>query len=1638
MDESVSSTTGSSQDLTDFSSYFNHNSKFEDATNNFKYQIIYPFISEIIRVVHVHEAFYSLMNYITVIQNFAQMLFLNSTRLYPDFSTPLRIFNFFVDGLVPRDNFSKSLYHIFGCYILNLIILIFSILTLYYCSKKRVYPRSILSIFVFLINILNQILFGPYGTAFGISVKACIQDTNILTITCSVLGFFTCFSSYIIFYYFYSIPYCSPVLVNHTTGAWTADVFTRCAAYSWMISALVPILDCFPKWLTGLTLVVSGFFIAYQIYDSSHFLYFHSQTVSIDQSITISLYICIVFAFIQLIKPIISGNYQWIILGTVVLMVPLTYPFLNNITQKRINKILYELSYEAVKDYLESIGQSRDLIITEDIKKAYFDTLKFFGIKGLLQYLRLGVGHHCELFIDFSFSRYLLEFYKQKEIVIFIGITSAFFPTADEILSYCISIIEQIPDLSPTEEFTFYMLQRIRISRQTDNCAETRLELKRLQKLTNLTSYSIRSFWNEIVKANKETSMLVLASIYSDTQKAKTQFIDAVDKYNNNESIIQEYVSFLIETCGSYQQAIKWYQKAQALKDGKRVFVDYTFKYFVQTFPEYLTKKIVDTHGRFLHGEDVTSNSENWDSSDSSTDLGINVNNEEAINQMFDHGHLRLSIEQTLKSITFSFIDNAIFLLFFQLILALSIYIFVLLYFPQVHKTSEKLLHQLDYMAIFASRISYMSGLVGLLYKQISWTGDNSDIVDFDSLYGDRIFGNDGFFNNLILSIIFEIETQSKDHVKISKYLTEYQISHDINSTLLETETYINFQKEFRFQSGLIESNYSDDNQYSLRYLTSFLLYTIADSMDIQKANNLTSESARKYKDDFATVLNDFLPIASTYKILMKNITDNEIKAMNNKAKITKYFGFFIGLLGIPFELFIWIRCFTNLFAQVQKILLHLSSVTPETIKSSMNPIYLKSRNNIFSGTSPYINRKDPGFYFILFSVSFIGPLCRILMVILSFWSQGSYCTKITYILPISLSCGKRLINLVELYSLLIGIQTELITFSPSYAKELNNIFSELKTDNSYIYENIVKYKINTSILTRIFTGETFNQTDDANIQYLNNAIIKEELDMTLAQLEQHLYQILGYKRDNLNVSTLFQSNQFIFLNLLIQKYIYPALSNSQIVFSNEIIYFINTNNISYKIYACVGIIIATLYFIFEFFTFQWDKKALNAIIQLIKLLPPLDLIKNPVMLAFISGHESVWGNEDTEIELSIPKLVLWDSPIATLYFSPIDLVVKSVNPAFQQITGLAIDQVNGQPLSRIIPRSIFYKSQSRSSLQPSNSNIKISGQPPPISFSTRSRTISNSQSIDSITTQKHADENDQLNMEFYSSIEKMRNGEIDSCSMNIKCLNDKEEELLVHSNLVSYQNEDKEMFFFLFMENIMDIYNQEKELQMNGERIQELLDNYIPNDVRSLIGPNKIVSFEFNKPPNRNVLLTISLNDIEGNLPVLQPNQVMNDLKQICGILDRIRKSFPFLKVLKKDIDFYVCYFGTLQFDGADQNDPEDEKEATLNALKLCFEFKESVKKEKKISLMTKFKFLLTFGEGTLSAFIDNEDNYSYNFIGNSLEILNQLKDDAYPDKITISKEIEETLRSIDNLPFQISCERIDNSDYYFVNFNE
>jgi len=469
--------------------------------------------------------------------------------------------------------------------------------------------------------------------------------------------------------------------------------------------------------------------------------------------------------------------------------------------------------------------------------------------------LRLSFILASEPFIDMSFIKNLAQSTFSNETICSCLFHVSFIPSETRLTNILFSNTIKKKDLNLKERYLLYQANKIKILRQSSTTSEINNQLASLNNSTAECESIIKNFWNR-----SSVSLSYLVAVKSLLFSTKSLWEENLGSYPNNPKFCNDYCNFLIDTLCDFEYSIIMKQRGDLIELGKRFSVDSCYIFFVERFPQYLKKKIMDQKGNFQNNaqKGLIPKNDQSESNSMTNDEFMDVEVEETIGkQLFDHTKLRLSLSRALKNRkpnSTSNIHNVYTLIF---ILIVTISIILILISIEIIEPKRNIFLQLFNM-LKSRNSNGLSGLSLLLHysyysnrlelysdirKEISYNSNNNHYIGVENnsfnLSMSWMKNSRQFFHDLLS----EVAIMSSSGVIIPEVMNTLiqkgsQMSYCASAKVVSSSK-TDMGTVFAYQSFVVEQILALVNQTQLFENDYFCEYMITWLSSIESSNRL-------------------------------------------------------------------------------------------------------------------------------------------------------------------------------------------------------------------------------------------------------------------------------------------------------------------------------------------------------------------------------------------------------------------------------------------------------------------------------------------------------------------------------------------------------------------------------------------------------------------------------------------------------------------------------------------------------------------------------------------------------------------------------------------------------------------------------
>jgi len=975
---------------------------------------------------------------------------------------------------------------------------------------------------------------------------------------------------------------------------------------------------------------------------------------------------------------------------------------------------------------------------TDSERKEFFDSLNIDNPDKAIMYLVIGLQNNCELFLDWSLSRYLsLCFSDSNDVLLFLTWFTSFFPSEIHILHTFITSLSRMIEPSIVQKLFYYQLHRVHIFRQSSTSKEANADFAKITKLTENCINEFCKYWFNIANPHGEFNVEVYESIKNIKTDCEAQWADALDKYPNNARFAHEYARFLLDGVCDFKDSIQWHHRALKIEQGQRHANDRLFLRFISAYPYYIKSGIVDKRGNLKiarveainQGESIstsTSTSQSFDSSanDDSSDTS-QVDNQE-IDSFLPQAQLRLALQAAVNSlkspmVQISLVASIIRLIVSMLFVTIALYLFYPIFDSHINTFS-----QLTYMNGLESNIQVL-GIMGLWH----WTGAHYQSNGIPISYYNSIeptysqlssFINYSSAINLTIHNLSMLSYKSLDLISNNLLLK----THDSESVEYGLAALMSSEKitDIRCQQTTAEPNiYEEATTYDSMirtYLSRYLRIsrdTLAQRIDYHN----TYYFCELY--EYYWILNDFynrfaMNVSSIYtteyeKVFVveeeteeeTNSTETEEEEEEEENKVDSVCNFFIAfapfiilLFTLPSIVYLSVGLIDEKLA-FTKVL--MSFPHSECLKASerIQKSVVGTKNVT---VSQVVSSKSLPEWIINFATAIVVIS---LIILISLYTQQT---------------NTKVVSLLEQYNLFmeyrnvlfeIGYEVTLLVFENKLLNEgingtnYSSSFLNITTLIEKIENSLSKYGIIESLLNLGYDGLSPSIGIDSSIdsilfeeQCISTDVSKSPIDFYKCisfqrvlsyYIEQTKSLYSSYEKKSPDSNTIGYLTHLLLSR--VANGFTTLLSSYQTVFTSSI----DSFHILVVICFIISLFFIVASFMIDLFVLGTIKSQLNTFKTIMLRLNPIAFVAHPVAVSLIHGGNS---NSDSTI-ISAAHAVFQTSHDAMILLNE-DSIIESINPSATTIFRFTPEQMLGQSLKFIIPQdnpansSLYYTMQ--------------------------------------------------------------------------------------------------------------------------------------------------------------------------------------------------------------------------------------------------------------------------------------------------------------------------------------------------------
>ncbi|KAK8854021.1 hypothetical protein M9Y10_016570 [Tritrichomonas musculus] len=1221
--------------------YFSNDKFFYNIAQN----SFFPLFTEISRFCHLPHFFDGIQLLLMTIQEIGVTNWCGSLEINRQRNSFFDILFWFTDwGIVRTTKIDDCIIQYligFGLFLITNLFLLFIIL--FYQQTHNFY-KSHLYIIRFLFFPLLSYLIPIYGCFLGRSfTELMTKESNAISITLFIFSIPVFLISLHELYFVNKFSTDTPVIDQSLIGTWDDQLIFLTILSISLGSTLQIILDIFPKWLRVSALVGYIIFLFYRIY----LLYFAPMLRYWMNSLFLSTcgmsIINCVFSIVHIfVTKIPSWAFIFISIAFFLIFCIIAFFWYRS---KKI-KYLRHISYSWSSD---------NEIPNEMEKREHFDKIVFSSARDAISFIHIGVMFQADSIVDFSFLRYLIENYAEPSIVIAVSKVASFFPSETRFLNFCLTEVSKICRKSIFDDFLIYQMRLILVIRQSSVSAEASTQLGVLQKMSFDTISQVRGFWAEILNSKTDISFASLQYLRKITMSTDSAFLDACDRFPNNASILNEYCRFQIEGMGNFLGSISSSKKMFLLDQGKNLTIDHVFKALVNVYPDYLLKNIFTIHGNLIGNGLPRDQSSFSISSTITTQEDFEEKYEEIVSQLYLHGKLRVALQLRMKSTKLWSFQLSLILSIIQLLFCVVIYILIIFLFPISSKNALTAIESCNEFSKVSLRLQYISCIVGIrtAIKKRAFSGVNM-LRSQLGISSSDLKSEPSFFQNPEIAI-FNSTRKLREQFDISTRALISSMSNTVGNLTVFLEENIEYIREknssqfLSIQSSIAKFCYTAE-------VLSTIISTSSNDIDRLSEELLINTNT----------------ITNSLELLQISLNAEGIESVRNVNNYIKYIGIFVILIGCFLILCLRIYNLIIIYNQTKQSSNLLRKIDPELIKESFQPILLKGHKEPIKGNNPH-SAHEYDFLLVLhpiiIAISIIASTSLSTISIIYFFDSLNITDSVfQWFLYGNVRSSSILGSLVVLcagstnaidhdteYSILKS-KTNLLFISQKYIDltlmqidpEINRLYFSKQCDDKSVSSNSYKeYAECLSLSSKIYVATSAIQN-----------LVEDDAPMIL------------------------NNQDFAILIYLVDTFLFEELERFQQLIVHFSFNHFESSSMKTLAMCISGLTVSVLVFLIEESFFVKFQQSVDAIKQLISMLPPVAVATSTVLMNFINNGEN---NEDSEVTLTASESVISMTSTPALMLNK-EKNIQAVNKAVNKTTGFLPDQILGQNVKWLIP----------------------------------------------------------------------------------------------------------------------------------------------------------------------------------------------------------------------------------------------------------------------------------------------------------------------------------------------------------------
>jgi len=868
-------------------------------------------------------------------------------------------------------------------------------------------------------------------------------------------------------------------------------------------------------------------------------------------------------------------------------------------------------------------------------------------------------------FIDLSYTKNIVQNSQTCEILCSCLFHIAFFPGETRLLNMLFSHVIEKRDLTFKDRFLLFQTNKIKILRQSSTTSEINEQLISQNNSTAQCESLMRGFWSK-----SSINLSYLIAVQEQISSSQSLWEESLRNYPNNPKFCSDYCNFLIEVVCDFENSIITKQRAEMIELGKRYSVDSCFLFFVETFPQYLKRKVVDHKGNFVGNNPKGPNpkSDQSESNSLTNDEYMDAEVEESIGkQLFDQTKLRLSLSRALfnrKPNSNKYLHNVFSIVLLTIAIVLSVY---LLFSYSIIESKKNMFLQLFYLLKSRNDNSLSGASLLLHYCEKTGRLSNYSLIEKEMINESHINQYIGVPDN---SLNLSLKWIKYSRVNFHELLSQIAIMSTNGIIIPEvTNTIINKGAQVGYCAS---AKVVSTSQTDLGTVLSYNSFVIEEILSISNQTSIfETDYFCEYIVTWLSFTNSVKKVIISYK--EKAIADSE----HSKDLLTTFLTLIPATLATILFLPV-IVYFSGFYFEIKAVSSILLSLDEKCKGAISNKIRIDGTSHSDNGIEKQVSSsKWCRQLVIIILISLIAVIICVYEI--NFTLDSINDTKNLFLWELNSISRSSLISETLQHTILALVMNESIFFSVTnrtfHIDQTRSSVFELEKNNKELYQGNSDQdpcENFDSILDDVNLKETCASVDIKRsfFDYYKCAPINQAIGMYSTMIIEIIQ-----KTGNFNGSLSFAD--MVYVLDIAGGFLFSRLE----IFDKRVLDLFDINYTKLismsTLISIVILIICIIWYIFSISLTEVFTSMYKVLIYQIKRIPPLLIIGNSGLMEIIMNK----GKIEQKHEDSISGRII-QSSMDAIICSGLNNVVEIVNPSVSGLLGYTPEQLLGQSIS--------------------------------------------------------------------------------------------------------------------------------------------------------------------------------------------------------------------------------------------------------------------------------------------------------------------------------------------------------------------